>query len=408
MSTEDDLYNEESAQRVDGPPMVEGKPSKLENIMALGSKPAAKRGMILAAVAVLVAIALVAIATQRLRSPPKAKLPADITGVNVGVAPGSLNPDTQGGAGNTQQFQNMVKGVSQERVDQANRDGTSVQPLAITVERDLRTTPQPVAPAAPVYQQQAYQPPSPQDPAYAAMMANARNAVGSLVQARSFGSAVFDGPAQVNKPDGQAAQAGKKAGQGDAPLAPAAPQSVTMLAAGAMESVKMDTAMNSDVGGEAVATVVTGRYAGARVIGTATRVGDLLKPQFTLMSLPGTGISVPITAIGLDPQTLENGTATDVDRKLFVKYGVQPVAAALSALGQAIAQGGGTTVINGSTAVSSTPEVSGRRATGIAVGAAAGTFTKDIGALNTEPTVRIAKDTILGILFTRDVIYTPK
>lgn len=410
MSTpENDLYGDETPQRVDVPPVVESKPSAMQNIMALRNKPEARRGMILAGVGVVVAIALVLIATQRLNNPPKPKLPPEISGVNVGAVPGTLNPDTQGGAGNTQQFQNMVQGVTQERVDQAQRDGTSVQPLAITVERDLRATPQaaPTQPA-PAYPQQAYQAPGVQDPAYASMIANARLAVASLVRQREYGSAVYDGDSKASKAEPQATQVGQKAGQIQPAATAAASQSVTMITAGSIESARMDTALNSDVGGESVATIVTGRYAGARLIGTATRVGDLLKPQFTVMSMPGTGVSVPISALGLDAKTLENGTATDVDRKLFVKYGVQPVAAALSALGAAIAQGGGTTVINGNTAVTSTPEVTGSRATGIAVGAAAQTFTKDIGALNTEPTVRVAPGSIIGVLFTKDVIYTPK
>jgi len=406
----DDLHDGDQAQDVDSVELPASQPSAMQNIMALRNNPSAKRGLILLGTGILAVVIIVIVFVARMNRPAQPKLPADITGVSVGGAPGAMQDD-KSGAGNNQQFNDMVTGVAKERVDQAQKDGTSVQPMSVTVERDLRNAPPVQAPApqqsyvAPAYQ--TTQNPV-QDPAYQNMMANARQALTSLTRSRELGTAVFDGSPKLPAEKTAQGQPTGAAGTGVAAASTSASQTVTMIEAGAVVSARVETAINSDVGGEFVATIVTGKYAGARLLGTAARAGVLVKPVFTLMSIPGSGLTLPISAAGLDAQTLENGTATDVDRKLFVKYGVQPLAAALSALGDAFGKSGGNTVINGNTTVTTTPDVEGKRALGIGVGAAAGTFTKDVGKLDTEPTVRVATGTIMGVLFTKDVIYTPK
>jgi len=423
---DNDLYGDEPAQRVESPPEIpKAPPGRMENVLALASNPKAKRGLILSAAGIVVAVGVVAITVARINNPPAAPLPPEIQGANVGGTPGTFQQPKAGDVGNTQQFQDMVTGVEQSRQQEAKQSQSSVQPLAIGVERSLRPAPieqQPQAVQQTNYVAPTYQTTAPQaDPAYTAALQNARAALDSLNQNRAYGTAVFD-PPRSQQPAQQGNQAGQ-AGQGQ--LAAGAPGAaggaatqngnaqnaanrVTMIAAGKVESVRLDTAVNSDVGGEFVGTLLTGPYAGARMIGTAERAGTLVKPKFTVMSLPSTGISVQITALGLDPQTLENGTATDVDRKLFVKYGVQPIAAALSAVGQAIANSGGTTVITGDSTVIQNPELDSRKIKGVAVGAAAQTFSKDVGAMDTQPTVRVAPGTIIGVVFTRDVVYAPQ
>lgn len=416
MSTDNnDMYADDGAQRVDTPPVVpKDPPGMMENIMAMRHNKSAKRGLILSSVAVLGVVITIIILVARINNPPAPALPPEIQGVNVGGAPGSFRDEKQGGVGNTQQFEEMVAGVEQQRQTEAQTQQTSVQPLAIGVERALQPTPIQAPPVAqqqpyvsPVYQTTA---PQQQDPAYTAMLQNARMALATMDKPPVYGSLIFDAPTPQTQ-QGGAPQAGQPAFP--APGASPAPTGnaqvpVTMIAAGKIESVRLDTAVNSDVGGEFVGTLLTGPYAGSRMIGTADRVGTLVKPQFTVMSLPNTGISVPVTALGLDPKTLENGTATDVDRKLFTKYGVQPLAAALSAVGQAIANAGGTTVITGDSTVVQSPELTSKRINGVAVGAAAQTFSKDVSGMSTDPTVRIAPGTIIGVVFTRDVVYTPR
>lgn len=411
----DDLYSDEGAQRVDTPPEIpKGQPGKLENIMALGKNPASKRGLMLTIGGVAFAVVAIAIAVNRMANPPQPQLPPEIQGVNVGGAPGSFRDNSVADVGKTEQFETMVQGVEQQRQLEAQQQQASVQPLAIGVERALKPVPvaeqmpaqAPYAP--PVYQ--TTQAPVQQDPAYTAMLQNARSAIDSLAQERKLGTDVFDAPIRQAQAGGNGAgsASGQGAQNGSPQQSPGAPAAVTMIAAGKVESVRIDTAVNSDLGGEFVATLLTGPYAGARLIGTAERAGTMVKPKFTVLSLPSTGVSVPIQALGLDAQTLESGTATDVDRKLFIKYGVQPLAAALSALGQAVAQSGSTTVINGDTTITTNPELDPRRINGIAIGAAAQALSKDANALDTTPTVRVAPGTIIGVVFTRDVVYNAR
>jgi intracellular multiplication protein IcmE len=193
-----------------------------------------------------------------------------------------------------------------------------------------------------------------------------------------------------------------------ATTAAATPTQLTLLGAGAIESARMDTGLNTDIGGDFGATVVTGKYAGAKLVGTYSRKGELAVGQVRLMAFPNQGVSVPVNAVILDPETAEGGTASDVDRKLFVKYGIKPLAAGFAAVADYLKNSGTTVVVDGQTVTSTQPELTNKRAGQIVVGSAAQQVSSDANALDTTPTVRVRRNTIVGVFFTQDVVYTPK
>ena len=184
--------------------------------------------------------------------------------------------------------------------------------------------------------------------------------------------------------------------------------SKTIIAAGTIGAVKTLTGINTDIGGDFVSELLTGPYAGASIVGSYRRVGTLASLTFKSITIKGMGLTLPIVATGLDATTLDAATATDVDRKLLVKYGVKPLAAGLAALGTAFSLTGTTVNINGSAVTNTQTELSRDAAGGVVLGAAAKQLTNDVDALDTTPTVRVAPHTVLGIMFVSDVIYTPK
>jgi hypothetical protein len=195
-----------------------------------------------------------------------------------------------------------------------------------------------------------------------------------------------------------------------ATLAPSstAPQAYTLVSAGEIHAALLETAVDTDTSDTVLATlVIPGPLNGAKLVGAVRRQGTVAKIQFSLLSMPGSGISFPVNAFALDADTTATGVATEVDRKLFLKYGIKPMAAAIAAVGQAAMRAGTTIVSNaaGTTIVQDPLNASQLR--NVAAGSLAGQISQDVNMLDTQPTVRVAKGTLMGIAFSQDAVYTP-
>jgi hypothetical protein len=444
------------AQRVGNGPNTQPKPTKTGNLVALVKGHWHGRVIMVTAGSVLLVGALVVVGLTT-RPAPAASLPPDIKGASVGAAP-DLNDGQRTALAGSAQYRQMVDQVQHDQIERAKATGQSVQPMAVTLERDMKTftTPEQAVAQAQVqaqslgqglqqgtqeqaniqqqsqYQQAQYQQQQPQqyqqsqqDPAEQARIQKAQQAVAELTKSPRGGTQTFtlmtagnvggQGQGTTSGPSQQAGAGVLPAQQGQPPAGQpstasngTSPQQVTLISAGHRESVRMDTAINTDLSGEFTATLITGRYAGATLTGSAQRRGTCAELQFRSMSLPGQGITVPLTASGFDAQTLEPCIATDVERKLGTKYVLKPLAAGIAAVGDAVRQSGTTVVINGTSTVTQSPSITGQRAGQIAAGAAATQVNSDANSLDTTPTVRVAPTTIVGIKFMADVIYTPR
>ena len=441
---EDDLYGEDApTQRVGNEPGVKAPASKLENVAALGKNPKTSR-VILATVGAVVlvgGIAVIGIVSKNRRGPEPT--PAALSGAAVGDAPTGLADDSSAALANSQQYKDIVAASEQQRSKEALANGQSAQPLAATVEGALKAAPTPAEQATSaaeterlrlqaeaaerasnvaLQQQQAQQASGganqqQQDQVYQQMVTNAQNAMAQLMSSRARGTAVYT---MVDQGQGGSSgglqqtayqQGGGQAGTAGAQAAPASvmpPTQYTLVGAGEILSARIDTGVNTDIGGDFGATLLTGKYAGAKLIGSVQRKGETAQMSVRLMSLPAQGVSVPAAAVILDAETAEGGTATDVDRKLFIKYGVKPVAAGFAAVADYLKNSGTTVVVNGEAVTTSQPELTNKRAAQIIGGSAAQQVNTDANALDTTPTVRVRRGSIVGVFFTQDVLYTPK
>ncbi|ART57160.1 hypothetical protein CBP36_19835 (plasmid) [Acidovorax carolinensis] len=415
-----DLYGDEDvgANEVGNGPKNPSPNTKLENISALTQNTSTKKVIVITIGAVFLIAGLILIMMRSSNKPQS--LPKDIQGVSVGNTP-TLQPAKNDALANSDQYRQMVDNVNSERSEKALRDGLSVQPMAAATEQSLRDVPgiregQGVGPTpgmipppqiqAPVNNQ--VQGPAQQSPEQQAQTARAQEAILSLMAERPRGTQTFQ---LASTALAAGLGAGEKGGTSElnkpASSDPAAAEAkrMTLIAAGTMESVRMDTSINTDLPGSFSGTILTGKYAGSKVVGSASRKAYLAAIEFKSISIPNSGITLKINAIGIDAATNEAGTATDVDKKLITKYGLKPLAAGLAAIGEAIQGSGTTVVVNGGSTVQQTEEITGKKATKIAVGAAAKQLTTDADGMDTVPTVRVEKGTIIGILFTEDVIY---
>lgn len=458
---EDDLYGDDEAaapvQKVGDGAVNKPPAGKMENVAALGRNPKTSRVIIATVGAVVLVGSIAVIGIVSKRNKPEAAAPAELSGAAVG-APPVLNDDKGSPLGGSDQYKDIVAAASKERSQDALANGTSAQPLAATVESTLKSAPTPAEAAASAaaaekarldlqeaerakamalaaqqaqatypqngagYQQVQYQQPqNPQgDQVYQQHLTNAQAAFAQLMAPRARGAQVYGlvdvqsgaGGTQATGPQSGGTQVAAAANSGAAGSQGAATASsggqVTLIGAGVIESARLEMGVNTDVGGDFVATLLTGRWAGAKLIGSVQRRGELAALTVRTMSLPAQGVSVAATAVILDPETNEGGTATDVDRKLFIKYGVKPVAAGFAAVADYLKNSGTTVVVSGETVTTSQPELTNKKAGQIIGGAAAAQVSSDANALDTTPTVRVRRGAIVGVFFTQDVLYSPK
>ena len=444
---EDDLYGGDPAQRVGNGPEGKAPAGKLENVAALGRNPKTSRVIIATVGAVVLVGSIAVISIVSNNKDANRPTPAELSGGSaVGSTP-ALGDDRNAALADSEQYKGIVAAASRERSVDALQSGASAQPLAATVEYGLQPTPTPgeaaasaakaeearlqqqsmeraqaqamAAQQAQAGQQSSAPQQNPQgDQLYQLQMTNAQSAMAQLLAPRARGSQAFPlvdaqtagGSVQqvASRVDG-AGQAGQGVVSGaGATVNPAAASQVTLIGAGVIESARLDMGANTDVGGDFVATLLTGKWAGAKLIGSVQRRGELAALTVRTMSMPAQGVSVPATAVILDSETAEGGTATDVDRKLFVKYGIKPLAAGFSAVAEVLKNAGTTVVVNGSTATTTQPELTGKQTGQLIAGAAAQQVSSDANALDTTPTVRVKRGAIVGVFFTQDVLYTPQ
>lgn len=356
------------------------------------------------------------------------QLPEEVKGVRELPPPGqAVNGETA--LASSPLYAGVLKDVNDQRLDAAEADGRSGMPLADTLG-PVQPTPPAATPSAPPERynpnqlnQADYQRWQQQQMQAAQMREQQMNEYMKSIQAfmkERRDSWAPKGSDMVTYGDGRSTVAEAKPAGAEvmtvsaATAQPAAsPQGqqaapVTLIAAGTMVSAVTFNRINTDLIAPVVATIVSGRYAGAKLIGTPARAGEVAKIDFKTISIPGAGTSLPIQAISLDAQTLEAGVATSVDRKILAKYVLRPLAGAAAAVGEVAKSAGSTTVnVNGATS-STNAELDDRRVRQIMLGAVGEQAAADLSADSLDPTVRVADKTVIGVLFTADVIYTPQ
>ncbi len=169
----------------------------------------------------------------------------------------------------------------------------------------------------------------------------------------------------------------------------------------------LDTSVNSDEPGALLATVVSGKYTGAKMVGNFTHQAqqESVLINFTQMSIPKYAKSITVQAVAIDPDTARTALASDVDKHYLLRYGMLFASSFISGYGKAIASQGTTTTspLTGAT-TSTTPPLSNKQIFEEALGE----FGTQLGQatrpyFNTPYTVTVDQGTAVGILFLSDV-----
>ncbi len=204
---------------------------------------------------------------------------------------------------------------------------------------------------------------------------------------------------------GTAAAAANAANSSTTPVKP------SLIKAGQILFAVLDTAANSDYPTSPImATVVDGKYKGAKLIGTlVTQQGvsgqmDRVSLNFTLMNMDDWPTSRTVTAYAIDPDTARTVIASSVDYHYMQRFGAIMATSFVQGYANAI-QTSASTSTTGIFGTSTThPELSPSQklASGLGqVGQALGTVTQNY--TNIPPTVKVNAGVGLGILFMADV-----
>lgn len=413
------------------------------NLIALGRNPKNSKVIVITVLAVLlVGFLIAATIVRRQQQVPVA--PAPSANVDVGRAP--TDPPisrVQLAPGQEERQRELEAKAAAAAAAEAKARGESTQPSAERVEASLRPALTPeeaayeaqrkaeaeaakrraeaamaAASAAEAQIAAGNPPPLPNqaqlrqaDPAQDARMARASEMVQKLLARTPTGSETFQiSPAAltVAEPSAGGRPGVQAPGQGNG--GEIAEEGPVLIQAGTIEVMHIDTAINTDRGNRFRATLVTGPYKGAIVNGTykLNAAGDAADIEVTSLALREPKMTVAAQGVGLDPKTWEIGAATDVDRKLLVRYGIKPLATGFAAVAEYLRNAGTTVVINGTSTTTATPPLTGKRTGQIVAGAAAGQLANDSEALNTRPTARVARNTVVGLYFTADVRAKPE
>jgi intracellular multiplication protein IcmE len=170
----------------------------------------------------------------------------------------------------------------------------------------------------------------------------------------------------------------------------------------------LTSSVNSDENSPVMATVVSGKLRGAKLIGQFTLLKNKVLISFTKMNMPGKPQSIGINAVAIDPQTAHTALADCVDNHYLLRYGTLFASSFLSGLADAISQQGSQTAItNGGILVTHTP-LNAAQTFAVALGAVGSQYASVLGSNFTRPpTVHVYAGNSIGILFMQDLTDVP-
>ncbi len=180
-----------------------------------------------------------------------------------------------------------------------------------------------------------------------------------------------------------------------------------IIKAGSVLYAVLDTAVDSDYPDSPVmATVVSGEFKGAKVLGSIKTVkdGQRVTLVFNLMTMNDWPTGATVNAFAIDPDSAKSAMATSVNNHYMLRYGTAFAASFLQGLGQAVADSGTTVSSDSGVVTESTSSLNTEETILVALGQVGQNASAEVAKLqNTPPTVKIKAGMGIGILFMGDV-----
>ncbi len=172
----------------------------------------------------------------------------------------------------------------------------------------------------------------------------------------------------------------------------------------------MDTSVNTDEPGPILATIVSGRLKGSKLIGSFTLPANASKMviSFNTISIPGADKTVSISAYAIDPNTARTALASEANHHYLQRYGALFASSFMAGMSSAIQSSNTTVSVGGTGGTTNTTVSTLSRSTLdnalIALGEVGKAWSQTAQKeMNRPTTVEVYAGTGLGILFTQDV-----
>ena len=180
----------------------------------------------------------------------------------------------------------------------------------------------------------------------------------------------------------------------------------------------LDTAINSDADGPVLATVVSGKFHGTKLIGSidnkpkagtgAASMMEGVTLKFSQMNIPKFTKTISANIVAIDPDTARTYLASDINHHYVYRYGSLFASAFLTGYAKAITAQGTTTVSPLTGAVTTTtPPLDNKQILFAALGEVGTQWGTQVRPnFNIPPTVTVDQGISLGLLFLSDVDLT--
>jgi len=178
-----------------------------------------------------------------------------------------------------------------------------------------------------------------------------------------------------------------------------------IIKAGSVLFAVLDTGINSDEPSPIMATIISGKLKGSKVIGSFTRKGKVVVVQFSRLSVPTLSKTVSINAYAIDPNTARTSMADSVNSHYLLRYGSLLASAFIEGVGQAVQNSGSSLQVSATNGVVLTHpamSVAQQAMVGLGkVGEKVGSNLNNI--MNTPPTVKVEAGASIGLLIMSDL-----
>ena len=171
-------------------------------------------------------------------------------------------------------------------------------------------------------------------------------------------------PQQTTQSDGQAGETARARGQSQSGSDMSAGSSSEAeeekpeleINPGDILYARNEMRLNSDVGGPAQATILSGKYQGAKLLGGFEKKSDYLRVEFGRLVTPE-GRQYSVQAYAINPEVSSTAVRSDVDRHMLQRWGGLMAASFLSGFGKAVSQGGTSVTVSDGTTTKSYPDM---------------------------------------------------
>ncbi len=185
-------------------------------------------------------------------------------------------------------------------------------------------------------------------------------------------------------------------------------QQPVLIKAGDILFATINTAVNSDQAGTPVlATIITGKYREAKLLGSFQLADERLVVHFNLMTLPDQSQSLAIDAYAVDENTAQASLTGEVNHHYMLRYGSLFAAAFLQGFGSYFSDRNDDNVVcskDSVICVNNQLNNSAKDAAFSGLGQVGTALSSSVQQQFSRPiTVELARGTGLGVLFMRDV-----